>query len=625
MMGVIRKVGWAFLPALAAVLCYLPALGNDWAWDDRQRILEALPIRSFSAESLKWMFTTLSGSYWMPLTWISVALDWKLGGGNPFVFHLNNVLLHAANSVLVYYLANRVFGMNKVHPNLDPSPLAGEGRGEGAALLAALLFAVHPLHVESVAWAAERKDVLYAFFYLSAILLYINYARTTGGRSGRYAGVLALFALSLMSKPMAVTLPAVLLVLDFWPLGRRAEGWKRLVLEKVPMFLMAAAVAWITTQAPAHTRSAALVGELSLPFRLSVAARGLGFYLLRTFLPVDLSPLYPIPPRPGVDWWIGAGLSSMFWIVAAAAAWRWRGSRPWFGATIAVYGLSLSPVLGLVQAGSHAAADRFMYLPILAVLLPLTFGATRLGARRPRFWAALGAAAVVALGAGTMRQCRVWKDSISVYERIVTLHPGQSNLAHANLAAAYAEAGRLPEALAQYEMAEGIPPLRAQARASAGKAAVLADLGRVEEARRALEAALAMDPGCTQAIRNLWVLNGRLGRYDEALVWIRRAAALEPGNPENIEKEAILLEQMGRWAQAAAGYARCGELEPGKALHAVREGVNRMRMGDAAGARSAFERAYRLEPGRAELIPLIEKAKEAARNGNGNQERGMGN
>ncbi len=595
----------AALPALAAVLFYLPALGNGWAWDDRQRILEALPIRSLDGHLLSWAFTTLSGSYWMPLTWISFALDWKLGGGSPLAFHLTNVLLHAVNSVLVLLLARALFSAGR-----GPS---GERPWEGtAALLSGLLFAVHPLHVESVAWATERKDVLYAFFTLAALVLYIDRTGSAARQRLRYAFVLLLFAFSLMSKPMAVTLPFVLILLDFWPLGRLGRPLARVLLEKIPFLLLAVPVAWITLKAPAHLNSAFLIGELSWPFRIGLAFRNLAFYAWKTILPIDLSPFYPIPRDLDALWWgmvvagvLGAGAMT-------GAAWRFRKERPFLAVGWGFYAVTLAPVVGLVQAGAHAAADRFMYLPILAFLLPFSALLARFGSGKPRFLAALAALLTLTLGAAAARQSGVWKDSLTVYERIVALHPQVPNFIRSNLAAAYAEAGRLEDALREYEKASNIPPARAQAQALAGKAAVLADLGREAVAERVLREALELDPNCTQARRNLWVLYGRAKRYEEALAEIRVAVLLEPMNVENREKTGTVLEQMGRWDEAARAFEEGARISPRDPVFRVRQGVNHLRAKEPKEALAALEAAYRLDPGNAGLMTLIGKAREEA-------------
>jgi len=627
MTGSVRRTGWVLLPALAAVLAYLPALGNGFAWDDRQRILEALPIRFLDPHLLSWAFTTLSGSYWMPLTWISFALDWKLGGGSPLAFHLTNILLHAANSLLVYFLCRKILRVGRAEGTIEEwEGRAGTGREGPAratvtgpleadrwpALLAAVLFAVHPLHVESVAWATERKDVLYAFFYLAAIILYLDRTRSAARRRLRCAFVLLLFTLSLMSKPMAVTLPFVLLLLDLWPLGRLRSGWRSALLEKIPLLLMAAPVAWVTTRAPAHLNSAFLVGELSWPFRIGLVFRNLVFYAWKTILPMDLSPFYPIPRDPGASGWamVAAGFlaaGAMTWV-----AWRFRKERPFLAVGWGFYLLTLAPVLGLVQAGAHAAADRFMYLPILAFLLPFSVLVARLGSGRPRFLAALAVLLTLTLGAATARQCAVWKDSLTVYERIVALHPQVPNFIRSNLAAAYAEAGRLEDALREYEKASNIPPVRAQAQALAGKAAVLADLGREAVAERVLREAIALDPNCTQARRNLWVLYGRAKRYEEALAEIRVAVILEPRNVENREKTGTVLEQMGRWEEAARAFEEGARLSPRDPVFRLRQGVNHLRAKEPGKALAALEEAYRLDPGNAGLLTLIGKAREEA-------------
>jgi tetratricopeptide (TPR) repeat protein len=606
--GRIRAGIIASLPALAAVLVYVPCLGNGFAWDDRQRILESLPLRSLDGELLRWAFTTLSGSYWMPLSWLSLAVDWRLGNGAPWVFHFHNILLHAVNSVLVLYLGRRVLEAGRGQAGARP----WEG---SAALLAALFFAVHPLHTESVAWAVGRRDLLYAFFFLAAMILHLDRATRPKGKGLRYAACLVLFALSLMSKPMAVTLPLALLVLDFWPLGRLASEGRRALLEKVPFVVMVLPVAWMTMQAPAHTRSSLLVGDLSLLFRTANAFRSVLHYAAKAVIPVGLSPFYPLPRDPDAKWWVVSGLAALVVAAACGAAWRWHRRAPWAVAALAFLLGTLLPVLGLVQAGAHAAADRFLYLPLLAVLLPASVLLGRLGVEKPRFLAALGAALVLVLGGATLRQCAVWKGSVTVFERVLSLHPDVPNFIRANLAAAYAEAGRLEEALREYDRAANIPPARAQAMALAGKAAVLADLGRDAVAERVLREALALDPDCNQARRNLWVLYGRVGRFREALAEIRQAVVLEPRNAENHEKMATVLERTGDWKGAARSLGEWARLSPRDPVPLIRQGVNHLRGGEPAEALASLEAAQRLSPATEGLSELVERARRAAEGG----------
>jgi len=601
------EISLALLPALAAFLIYLPILGNGFAWDDRERILQSQPLRSITPDSLRWMFTTLSGGYWMPLSWLSFALDFRMGGLDPKVFHITNMVFHALDSALVFILSLRLLGLAREGRGTVNVPVAATSNVP-AALLAALLFALHPIHVESVAWATERKDVLYAFFFLLGILCHLSYAAATARRGWKYAACLVCYALAMMAKPMAVTMPLVLLVLDGWPLRRLREGVRAVLLEKVPFLLMALPVALITSSASGHTKSASMVGDLSFLFRTLNAFRSLGFYLWKLLVPTDLSPLYPYPSVQGTAYALQNILAVSVVLLINAACFRYRRRIPSLTAAWLCYLATLAPVLGFIQVGGQAAADRFLYLSSLAVILPFSAGLSMILTRRRWWLVVISALLCLASGFATVKQCAVWKDSISVFERIVKLYPADSHFAHSNLAAQYAEAGRLEESLKEYERAATLPPLRAQILALAGKGAVLADLGREAEAERVLREVLVQDPNCAQAHRNLWVLYGRRKMYGAALKEAEAAAAIEPGNPENYNRMASIHVFMGQLDKATESYRKCSELDPFQPLYRVRLGVLYMQKGLFEKAIEELQAADRIRPNDPSILALLSQA-----------------
>src|SRR5437870_11997813 len=294
--------GWGswLVPALIAVVTFatfLPALHNQFVnWDDDKNFLENPHYRGLGWTQLSWMWTTHLGHY-IPLTWMTFGLDYLLWGMNPLGYHLTNLLLHAANAVVFFFITRRLLTRALPSPSERGHTLAV------SAAFAALVFAIHPLRVESVAWATERRDVLSGLFYLSAVLAYLRACdRAERGGGWEWCAV-ALFAGALLSKSMAVNLPVVLMILDVYPLRRLGGslGWwsepaRRIYVEKIPFVLLAAAAAAIAVMAQLSVHAAASLAQLSVPGRVAVSAYGLSFYLWKMVVPLNLSPLYPLSP-----------------------------------------------------------------------------------------------------------------------------------------------------------------------------------------------------------------------------------------------------------------------------------------------------------------------------------------
>jgi tetratricopeptide (TPR) repeat protein len=420
--------------AAFAFALYLPSLQQGFVnWDDFYYITANPHLGRFDLAYLQWSFTTWWVLNWHPLTWISYGIDHAVWGKDAFGFHLTNVLLHAANTFLVFALGQRLFRRETLSTG---ATLAG------AAVVAAL-FAVHPLHVESVAWVSERKDMLYTIFTLLALLAYLRYTQAEPkARLLAYAATLGLFALSALAKPMAVTFPAVLLLLDAWPLGRLGDAANRTrvaVVEKLPFVAISLGLTWLTVAAQ-QEGGALKTGELSLFERLFVAVKALGFYLAKLVAPITLVPLYPLESEiTPLRWDYLLALLAVVAISTAAVVWRRR--APILAAGWAFYLNTLLPVLGIVQVGAQAAADRYMYLPILGPLAIVGAAAATVWDARPALRGALAAIAalvMVALGARTIVQIGVWRDSITLWEHVLAVYPG-SVTAHYNLGTAFLE------------------------------------------------------------------------------------------------------------------------------------------------------------------------------------------
>ncbi len=488
--------------AAAAFAAFLPVLRNGFIddWDDGANFSTNPHIRGFSSSNLRWMLAAIHSGHYHPLTWLSIALDHALWGLDPRGYHLTSLLLHCANVVLFYFIARRLFA--------EARPEAGEADLETASALAALLFGLHPLRVESVAWASERRDVLSGFFYLAALLFWLR-------REG--AAALACYAASLLSKAMGVTLPFALLILERWPLRER-RGWK----EKAPFFALAAVAALVGFAAEIPNGAARALDALPLSVRLGSAAYGLVFYLEKTVWPSRLVPIYGMPTDLRAYWpaFVASG------VLAAAAAcgvFLMRRRRPGLAAASAYYALTLAPVLGLSHFGPQLVADRYSYLACLPLAL---LGAAPLTVRGARRLLPAAAALCLALGALTWRQARTWRDSGTFWSHAAAADPGCwiARLYLGNHALAkrdYAGAERL------YREAIEIDPLYAAAYGNLG--AVLLQEKRPEAALSAFARAQELSPDHPGIHGNMAAALRAEGKVHEAAREARREREITSG------------------------------------------------------------------------------------------------
>jgi protein O-mannosyl-transferase len=468
--------------ALAAVTLaiFAPALGHGWLdYDDDQNFLRNPHYRGLGGAQLRWMLTAVIMGHWTPVTWLTHGLDHALWGMDPAGYHLGNLLLHAANAAVFYLLARRLLGLAMPVAEATPVRL-------GAAA-AALLFALHPLRVESVAWITERRDVLAALFYLLAGLAWLRACAAQGrGRPGWYVASLASFALGLLSKSMLVSLPLVLLVLDVYPLRRldlrdwRSPSVRRVLLEKAPYLALAVATVAITTLT---MRASVRVTSLDLyppSARLAMAAYALVFYPCKTLAPLDLRPMYELPLR--VSLWQPPFLVAALAVLAlttalVAARHRWpAGLAAWLA-----YAITLAPVSGLIHAGPQLVADRFAYLPSLGLCLLLGAGVAA-SARRPLLaWLVpvVVAAWIVSLAALTWSQVQVWRDTDTLFAYTLTVDP-DCGWCHAQYGGVLGNRGDLAGAIPHLQRAAALRPHRFRDQAHAGLA--LLRTGRAADA-----------------------------------------------------------------------------------------------------------------------------------------------
>jgi protein O-mannosyl-transferase len=566
----------ALIVAVVTAAVYIPSLSNGFVnWDDPVTVINNPYIRSLDFSSLRWMFLESHNGNRIPLNWISHALVYRIGGLDPFAHHLTNLLFHCANSVLLYLLFLAI---------LRTAGALEKGRVVTAAA-GALFWAVHPAHVESVAWVTERKDVGGTLFFLLCLLAWFRFAG--GGRRWLYY-VLSLLSLvaSLLFKPMAVTVPIVLLLLDWWPLGRigrifainRETG--RALLEKTPFLILSLlfGLLAIKAQAPAIQTFERMPAD----FRVMNALHSIVFYMQKLILPLDLAPLHPIldPERTtfSIRYVLFALLVPAITLLVCRQA---IGGRRWPAVAWFAYVVTLGPVLGILQVGVQAAADRYTYIPSIALSLLPAAGLAALGirlarkrphspaVRLPRATAGLIAAAgLIVLGVLCVKQEAIWKDSTALWKHQTRVYPDVEHTAYSNLAKSYQSEGRLDLALKTYRKALTIPtPTPAYTLDGLGCVLLAKDRVQgndrlVDEAVRLFQQAAASDREYAAPHRNLWFAYRRKGMEREALHAIGRAIAIDPGFAAAYSNFAISLSGEGRYEEAEEALHRALEIEP---------------------------------------------------------------
>ena len=548
---------------VATLSVYMRAGGNGFVNYDDNRYVTANPhvATGITPGNVGWAFTTTTASNWHPLTWLSHMTDCQLYGLNPRWHHLTSVALHALNAVLLFLL------------------LARMTHAPWRSAFVAALFALHPLHVESVAWVAERKDVLSTLFFLLTLLVYARYVERPG--PARYVPVFCLYALGLMAKPMLVTLPCVLLLLDYWPLGRyrtanparpvlpgdgdsrgklvNGSSVGRLVLEKVPLFLLAAASGMITVYAQKSGEALASLEVVPYGLRISNAFVAYVAYIGKMFWPAGLSVIYPLPP--GVPLWQVAGAVLLLSGISILAI-LLRGSAPFLLVGWLWYLGTLVPVIGLVQVGIQAFADRYSYIPLIGLFMCIAWAvpeAASAGRRQRALLAASAALVLVVFAATTWRQTGFWKDSRKLFTHALAVTSG-NYMAHLNLGTALAEQGNLAEAMDHYDAALRINPNLAIAHFNLGNG--LLAQGRRAEAVSQYRAALRINPSYASAHYNLGVVMAGEGMSAEAIEHFSEAVRSKPDFAKAHVAWGLALSREGRLAEAVSHYYEALRLKP---------------------------------------------------------------
>jgi len=586
--------------ALVTIGVYWQVHGFDFVnYDDPDYVTENAMVKSgVTLEGIAWAFTHSHAGNWHPLTWISHMVDCQLFGLHAGGPHLVNVLFHAANAILLFLLLQRMTG------------------AQGRSAIVAGLFALHPLHVESVAWIAERKDVLSTFLGLLSLHAYVSYvqrllqerfasAQPAEAKSKfEYWLALIFFALSLMAKPMLVTLPFVLLLLDYWPLSRIAHvGWRtlgtrqagRLVLEKWPWFALAAALSVVTFFV--QKGAGAVLGIEHFPFswRLANAVTSYFDYILKAFWPVHLTVFYPLAHGQAA----GQLILALGFLCIVSLAVVTVGRPPLLVGWLWYLG-TLVPVIGLVQVGGQAMADRYTYFPLIGIFIGLVWTGAEWMQRVKVLRIFGGATCAIVLGllaAVTVAQLQYWRDSLALFNHALAVSRDNA-LANNNLGSALARIGRPQEALEHYQEAVRIDPDNARYQDNLATALVRA--GQPGAAVDHYVAAIRDDPGFAEAYSNLGALFLAAHHVNEAITNLDKAVKIDPDNAELRSNLGNALSAAGKLDEALEQHTLAIRLAPADATIRLNAGLALMKAGKMKEAATQFAEAVRLDPGSAE-------------------------
>lgn len=573
---------WVAAALVALILfIYAPVLHYGFtSFDDPAYVSEnAHVIRGLTLQGVLWAFTTGHASNWHPITWLSHMLDVQIYGMNAGGHHLTNLLLHIANTLLLFWLLVRT-----------------TGAWRRSAVVAAL-FAVHPLHVESVAWIAERKDVLSTLFWMLTMHAYVGYVREP--RLRRYLAVVALFALGLMAKPMLVTLPLVLLLLDVWPLGRvrieagRLKVWLWLIREKIPLFILAAASSTVTILVQWRGGAVQSFEAASLQERLANALFSYAAYLGQMVWPLNLAAYYPSGHLSA-----GAVAASAVGLIAATVlVIRYSRSRPLFFMGWLWYLITLIPVIGLIQVGGQARADRYTYVPLIGVFVIAAWGISLFLKRWQNGNAALQAAAcipVLALAAGARSQVHYWKNDLALWEHTVKV-TADNYFARTNLGFSLIDNGDLAAGIAQYTRALEIKPDSAETHNALGSA--LLKQGKLDAAMKQFTLALRIEPRFADAHSNRGMVLAKKGLIKEAVAEFQKALEISPENPEVQYNFGFALADQGKLDEAMSYYRKALALKPDYAEARFQMGNAFFGKGMLSEAAAEYDKALQINPG----------------------------
>jgi tetratricopeptide (TPR) repeat protein len=566
--------------------------------DDNMYVTDNVHVqRGLTRENVAWAFTNTHAGHWHPLTWLSLMLDYELCGLHPAGYHMTNLFLHLANVLILFWALQKMTG--SLWKNF----------------FVAALFALHPLHVESVAWIAERKDVLSALFWMLTILAYAHYIERPGAR--RYSGVLGCFVLGLLSKPMVVTLPFVLLLLDYWPFGRMkiargvfssesfrqapmgTESPYRLVLEKIPLFLLTVISCVLAFYAQWRGGAVGSLTGLPISERLANASVSYVKYIIKTVWPQDLAVLYPHPIHLPLWQVVGSGLLLGILTFLILRAGR---KHPYLPVGWLWYAGTLVPVIGLVQIGVQAMADRFTYLPSIGLFVMAAYGVPEMlkGIRIRRVALSLTAGALILLLLFLTRaQVLRWKNSTTLFEHTLKVTANNSVI-HNNLGVVLLAQGKQKEAGSHFIEALRIQPGYADAHYNLG--ALLAREGKDAEAVPHLSEALRLNPGLADAHNYLGALFLKRGELQDAAFHFTEAIRLNPQLAYAHHNLGMVLARQKKFQEAISHLKKAVQILPSYGDAHFELGMIYLQTGNRDLSLVEHEILQEIDPARAEIL-----------------------
>jgi tetratricopeptide (TPR) repeat protein len=558
---------------------------------DNPHVLDGL-----TSDGIIWAFTTGYACFWHPVTWLSLMLDCQLFGPEPGGFHLVNVFIHIANTLLLFALLKKMTG------SLWPSAFV------------AAAFALHPMHVESVAWITERKDVLSALFWMLTLLAYVGYVKRPAGF--RYLVTIAIFVIGLMTKPMLVTLPFLMLLLDYWPLERfdfqpaktsdrrpgklssipdRRRILYKIIIEKVPFLILAVVFSIIAFLTQKASGSIVDIKTIPLTDRVGNALLSYATYIGKMFWPQNLTAHYPLNAAGSITLQQCMLYASLLLVISVFVIRFGRRQKYlplgwfWFVGT-------LIPVIGLVQFAGSSYADRFTYIPYIGLFIMLAWGMPELAAKWPHRKIALGTAAVIALtamGIGASTQAGYWRNSITLFSHAIEVTQNNA-LAHYNLGVAYGDIGRYQDAIETYQQAVRFRPDYAEAYCNLGGACD--ELGRHQDAVEAFRQAIRIKPDYAKAYYNLGNVYRQLGRHQDAVEAYKQAIRIKPDYAEAYNNLGVACLKLGRYQDTAEACKQAVRIKPDFAEAHYNLGAACHSLGRYQDAIEAYRQAVRIKP-----------------------------
>jgi tetratricopeptide (TPR) repeat protein len=581
--------------ALATLAVYWQVCNYDFIkYDDDVYVTDNYHVTSgLSVPNIRWAFTTPHAGNWLPLTWLSFMLDCQLFGPNPGWMHLVNLLLHIANTLLLFAVLKKMTG------SLWPSAFV------------AALFALHPLHVESVAWITERKDVLSTLFLLLTLAAYVSYVRHRG--MVRYLLTVLLFASGLLAKPMLVTLPFLLLLLDYWPLERfavpravktaaipdRRRVLYRIIIEKIPFFVLSAVSSVITFIVQKGSGAVLDVNTLSLQKGVANAFLSYAKYIGKMFWPQNLAVFYPLDIADIPLWQIV--LCVLLLLVISIFAVRFGRKHRYLPVGWFWFVGTLIPVIGLVQSGAQSLADRYTYISLTGLFIIIAFGADRLTAKwnyRKYFLSLLAAVVLGAASVCTSLQLKFWQNSITLFQRAVDV-TSNNFLIYNNFANVLGKMGKLNQSLEYLNKALALRPNSAEIHNNLGNA--FRELGKVDQAIEHYKEAVKYKPDLADAHFNFGVALSKKGNFNEAVAEYQKALAIDPVNSDALSEFGFIYAQQGKLDQAVDCYNKAIVIEPDNIIAHGRLGLALAEQGKFDDAIREFRTVLKARPDDVEM------------------------